>query len=469
MSTPPPDSTDLPAEPRRQGTLARLRIYVGLVTALGVASLWIPPTWTESPEVWLPAFVILTLLSVVLEFVVTPLPAGGSFSMATISQVATILLVPAPFAAISIGLSVWVEEVVRRVPPMRAVFNASAMLITASVASFAMGFLGTVWQLRSPNANELALLLPIAVVALTYFAINALLLSVVFAITEGQRILSVLRDSAGGNLLGELATTVIGAHFAVIWVIEPPLVVVLAVPVIVIARSFDHIRRLNTETREAVRSLAEIVDHRDASTYHHSERVAQNAVRLARVLGLPETEVELIEQAAAVHDLGKIGIPDRVLLKPGRLNKGEMDTMRQHTEMGSEILTGFRLFRPGTDIVRHHHERWDGAGYPDGLAGEAIPLGARVIAVVDSFDAMTSDRPYRRALSRRESLARIADGAGTQWDPRIVPAFLTMMAEGALLPDVAVGAREREPSRPVRRRARRRSSIPSAEVEGAEA
>ena len=115
-----------------------------------------------------------------------------------------------------------------------------------------------------------------------------------------------------------------------------------------------------------------------------------------------------------------------MLLKPGRLAGAELEAMRRHTVLGAEVLTRFRLFRPGAEIVRHHHERWDGGGYPDGLAGEAIPLGARIVAVVDSFDAMTSNRPYRRALSRRVALRRISEGAGSQWDPRVVAAFLDL-------------------------------------------
>jgi putative nucleotidyltransferase with HDIG domain len=232
-------------------------------------------------------------------------------------------------------------------------------------------------------------------------------------------------------LLGELATTAIGAHIALIWVVEPVLVLLVAVPATVIARSFEHIHRLRTETRSAVRNLAEIVDHRDPTTYHHSERVSVNATRLAQALGLPSEQIELIEQAAAVHDLGKIGVPDRVLLKPGPLTVDEQETMRQHTALGSEILTRFELFRPGAEIVRHHHERWDGRGYPAGLAGDAIPLGARVVAVADAFDAMTSTRPYREALSVSEALRRIADGSGSQWDPRIVRIFLELMERTA--------------------------------------
>lgn len=404
--------------------------YVALVAAVAAASLLLGATWSAAPHLWLPAVVVLTLLSIALEFVEVPLPGAGSFSMATISHVATILLVPAPLAAVSIGASVLAEQLVHRAPPLKATFNLGGMVLTASVASFAMGFFGTVWQVRTASDSQPALWLPFVVVAVVYFGINALLLSVVFAITDRRPLLNVLRESARGTLLGELATTAIGAHFALIWVVQPLLVTVLAAPTIVIARSFGHIRRLNTETRGAVRSLAEIVDHRDASTFHHSERVAQNAARLARALDLSDADVELIEQAASVHDLGKIGIPDSVLLKPGRLSQAEMAAMRRHTELGPEILRRFELFRPGADLVRHHHERWDGAGYPDGLTGEAIPLGARVIAVVDSFDAMTSDRPYRKALSRRDALQRLADGAGTQWDPAIVREFLALMAAG---------------------------------------
>jgi HD-GYP domain-containing protein (c-di-GMP phosphodiesterase class II) len=445
----------------------RLRAYVVLVSLLGMASLWLPPTWEAAPLDWLAALTVLTALSIVLEFVNVPLPAAGRFSMATISHVATILLVPAPFAAISVGVSVLVEEAVRRVPPPRMLFNAAGMTLTASLASFAGGAFGNVWASSTAGSGNPGLLLIVAVVAITYFGLNALLLGLVFAIVERRPILGVLRRSADASILGELATTAIGAHLALIWVIEPLLIVVLAVPTAVIARSFGHIRRLNSETRAAVRNLAEIVDHRDPTTYYHSGRVAVNAARLSRVLALSDEQIELIEQAAAVHDLGKIGVPDRVLLKPGRLTRDEFDAMRRHTELGSDILTRFELFRPGAEIVRHHHERWDGTGYPAGLAGETIPIGARVIAVADAFDAMTSARPYRAPLSRAEATRRLEAGAGTQWDPQIVAAFVAMLA-GAEAAEVAP---RRAATRSPRRTTAKRRARPAVarELEGADA
>jgi putative nucleotidyltransferase with HDIG domain len=444
-----------PTEPelgnsRGTSTERRLRAYVALVAALAAGSLLLPPTWSGPAGMWLMALIVLLPLSIALEFVSVPLPSGGSFSMATVPHVATILLVPPPLAAASIGLAVLLEQVAHRSPPVRMTFNVAGTVLTASLASYLMGRFGNVWDTGS--ADGILLPLPLVAVAVTYFVVNAVLLGIVLAIVDQRSIRSMLRPE-GSTVAPELAATAIGAQYALVWTIDPILVLLIALPAWVIAQSFEYIRRLASETQASVRSLAQIIDHRDATTFRHSERVAENAVRLARALGMPEPEVSMIEQAAGVHDVGKIGVPDAVLLKTGLLTSKEQVAMRRHTELGAQILTGFRQFRPGADIVRHHHEEWDGGGYPDGLAGTAIPLGARVVAVVDAFDAMTSDRPYRLALDRAEALARIADGAGGQWDPDIVRVFLEL--EGY------VEDADRKPvssATPQRRRRQRRST-----------
>lgn len=418
----PPD----PASPSPQptDTEPRLRAYVVLVALFAVGSLLLPSTWTTAPINWALALAVLLPFSIALEFVSVPLPSGGSFSMATVPHVATILLVPAPVAALSIGLAILIEQLARRSPPERVTFNVAGTVLTASLASFLMGHAARIdWD---PRANQVFLApLPVAAVVVTYFVVNAALLSIVLAIVEGRSLRLGLRVDRT-TVFPELAATAIGAQYALIWRLDPLLVILIAIPAWVTAQSFDHIRRLASETQASVRSLAQIVDHRDASTFLHSERVAGNAVRLAQALNLPESDVSLIEKAAGVHDLGKIGVPDAVLLKPGLLTAAEQVTMRRHTELGAQILTGFRQFRPGAEIVRHHHEHWNGSGYPDNLAGTAIPIGARVVAVVDAFDAMTSDRPYRKALDRAEALRRISDGAGEQWDPEVVRVFLEL-------------------------------------------
>jgi len=175
------------------------------------------------------------------------------------------------------------------------------------------------------------------------------------------------------------------------------------------------------------RSMAKAVDLRDKYTHGHSERVAQYSLEIARELGLSEAEQEIILRAATLHDVGKIGVNDAVLNKPGRLSDAEFELIRSHAAKGYAILKSAPSFEPLLPGIRHHHERYDGKGYPDRLAGEAIPLIARIIAVADTYDAMTSNRIYRKALSPEKARQELIAGAGTQFDPKMVSAFLRFL------------------------------------------
>jgi diguanylate cyclase (GGDEF)-like protein len=172
----------------------------------------------------------------------------------------------------------------------------------------------------------------------------------------------------------------------------------------------------------AAASLAKAVDARDAYTGSHSERVGDLAARIGHRLGLDEAQIELTRLAASLHDLGKLAIPEEVLRKPGVLSESERLVLERHPQIGFRMLESLGV-EPIADWVLHHHERWDGTGYPDGLRGEEIPLGARIIFVADAFDAMTSERVYRDPLSERDALAELERCAGTQFDPAIVEAF----------------------------------------------
>lgn len=145
---------------------------------------------------------------------------------------------------------------------------------------------------------------------------------------------------------------------------------------------------------------------------------------------MEEEELTYIRWGALLHDIGKLGIPDSILLKPGRLTEEEWEEMKRHPEYAHEMLSGIEFLRPALEIPYCHHERWDGKGYPRGLKGEEIPLAARIFAVVDAWDAMRSDRPYRGALTREEALEEIRKGAGIQFDPRVVEAFLELSRRG---------------------------------------
>ena len=190
--------------------------------------------------------------------------------------------------------------------------------------------------------------------------------------------------------------------------------------------------------------LAETIDKRDPYTAGHSKRVAAYSRLLARELGLPAREQDVIEHAALLHDVGKIGIPDAVLLKPDKLEPHERAVISQHPRIGAEILGGIAAMEDIVPCVLHHHERIDGSGYPDRLTADRIPVGARVIAVADTFDAMTTDRPYRRALSVATALSELRRVAATQLEPAFVDAFVRLVESGRIVPPSPSSTRDEE-------------------------
>ncbi|MFN8614111.1 MAG: response regulator [Vulcanimicrobiota bacterium] len=188
----------------------------------------------------------------------------------------------------------------------------------------------------------------------------------------------------------------------------------------------ERTRQLQLNQLETVRRLGQAAEYRDDQTGTHIVRVSRAATLLAQALGQTEDFVAAIGHAAQLHDLGKLAIPDSILLKPGRLDSEEMACMRQHVAFGAEILGGSDcpILIMAEQIARYHHERWDGLGYLEGLEGLQIPLCARILSVVDVFDALTSERPYKRAWSFSEALAEIEKGRGSQFDPDLVDQFL---------------------------------------------
>ena len=191
-------------------------------------------------------------------------------------------------------------------------------------------------------------------------------------------------------------------------------------------RLLASMHEVEERERETLSRLARAIEFRDAGTSAYLERMARVAGLIAEQLGLPEEEVKLIEMAAPLHDMGKIAIPDAVLLKPGKLNDAELAIMRRHPRIGHELLSGSqnRFIQVGALIALRHHERYDGSGYPDGLVGDAIPLEARIVAVADVFDALISPRPYKEAWTLDATLAYLYAQRGRLFDPRVVSALL---------------------------------------------
>lgn len=195
----------------------------------------------------------------------------------------------------------------------------------------------------------------------------------------------------------------------------------------IVIKNAQHYDTLNMAHLEVIMCLAETLETRDEYTRGHSDRTLEHATALSKALGLTHEQSERLQYAAILHDIGKIGIPDSILNKPGRLTDEEYSLMKSHPEKGANLAAKIRSLGHIAPLIRHHHEHWDGKGYPDGLSGEGIPIESRIVAVLDAYDAMTSDRVYRRAPGQEFAITELKRCSGTQFDPKVVKAFLEVL------------------------------------------
>jgi putative nucleotidyltransferase with HDIG domain len=205
------------------------------------------------------------------------------------------------------------------------------------------------------------------------------------------------------------------------------ILVLATIAVVETYHPFKQLSELRSVLFASLAMVAHAIDLKDAYTGKHARDSSDIAVRIARALRLPEPEVRKIRLAGMLHDIGKIGVNIQIIRKPSSLSAEEMAEMRRHPVIGAEIMRPVELFADASDVVRHHHEHFDGSGYPDGLRGEQIPMGSRVVLVADAFNAITTDRPYRKAKSKREALDILNKNAGTQFDPSVVAALAEVM------------------------------------------
>jgi putative two-component system response regulator len=243
--------------------------------------------------------------------------------------------------------------------------------------------------------------------------------------TRATALLPIILVTARGRTEDKVAGLDAGASDFVTKPFEP---VELLARVRANLRLSSALRRLEA-TQDVLVALASAVDAKDPATEHHCGRVAERSLKLARLVGLEHDEVEAVGYGAVLHDVGKIGIREEVLRKPGALTDDERAEMQRHPLVGAEILRPLRLGRVVSPIVRAHHERWDGRGYPDGLCAAAIPIGARIVSVVDAHDAMTHDRPYRNRLSDDAAMNELLRNRGTQFDPELVDLYVGNLAD----------------------------------------
>ncbi|MEW6217896.1 MAG: HD-GYP domain-containing protein, partial [Candidatus Bipolaricaulota bacterium] len=301
-------------------------------------------------------------------------------------------------------------------------FNVAQLVISVTVAGLVFRALGG----TSPPYTVWTQFIPLLVTFLAYVIVNTSLVATIIHLTEGVQLIYLLRFDLRHLHVQLLTLGVLAILMAIVYPLSPWYVLLVGSPLMVVQISIRSYARLREQAKEAFERIGRIVGERDPYTGTHSADVAELAVKLARALRLPDEVVEQLGAAARVHDLGKIAVPDSILLKPGELTEDEWAVIKRHPVVGAELLQGLEIYEGIVDIVRHEHEHWNGGGYPDGLVGEKIPLGSRVLAVADVWNALTTDRPYRPAYTEEDARRILKEMAGTVLDPKLVDVFLAI-------------------------------------------
>jgi putative nucleotidyltransferase with HDIG domain len=332
-------------------------------------------------------------------------------------------------------MSLWLMPGLKTVH--RLGFNVSVLVISIWLASQAFFALANV-DYRSPQYTSLSQLVgPLYVFCGLCFALNSGMVAAALAIERRQSAFRVWKDQflwlslnyfGGASVAALLVIYAKSLDWAVIGLIVPLLAISYLTFRTTLGRLEDanrHLAELDNLHWSTIETLAMAVDAKDQVTHGHIRRVQRFAVGLARCLGVHDDRaLRAIEAAALLHDMGKLAIPEYILNKPARLTTGEFETMKLHAALGADLLSEIAFPYPVIPIVRHHHENWDGSGYPDGMRGTKIPLGARILSVVDCYDALTSDRPYRVRMPPKRAIAVLVERRGTMYDPLVVDTFV---------------------------------------------
>jgi putative nucleotidyltransferase with HDIG domain len=307
---------------------------------------------------------------------------------------------------------------------LRLFFNSAQEILYVGGAAFVYMGLRTLLS-GVPGAFVAA-----AIAAFVAIALNHLFVGFAVSLDQGVPITEVVTRMAwpaplslGFGLIALLIATLFTEFGAIS-------AVFLFMPLTALRVVREAKMNLDAATDQTIANFARAVDEKDPYTYHHSDRVATITAELHRELGTSRKDLDRRWYGAMLHDVGKVAVPAAILAKPGALTTSEFDAIKRHPRVGADAVQEIDLFRDLAPEIRHHHERLDGAGYPDGLSGDDIPLAARVLAVADAFDALTSDRPYRAAFSYADALAELSRSAGAQHDPRVVEALRVVIERG---------------------------------------
>src|SRR5687767_3570886 len=403
----------------------RIRIYVGsLVVLAGLTFGWVytlAPTLDPASlkaAVW---FGALSAVSGMLAYKKAAQRETGS--IAFLPMLASVLVAPSWITVAAVGVATLIVEIAAKRIAIKATFNVAQAIFWVAVATLGYRYLGGEPWRASFEVNY-----PAFIAALCAFAfLHSAALAGVIAISEGKSFMSVWWSGAKVTVIADLLTLPFVYVFAFLYANWGP---VGAIAFMILALGYREINKVNWQLQQTNQELLQLmvaaIEARDPYTSGHSRRVARNARLIAQAIGLREKQVERVTVAALLHDVGKIHeVFAPILSKPGRLTAEENAIMQTHPIKSEELVKMVSQLSDVVAPIRHHHENWDGTGYPDGLIGEKIPIASRIIMFADTIDAMTTDRPYRAALTETQVRAEFVKLRGRQFDPSICDKLLT--------------------------------------------
>lgn len=419
------------------------QLYLGAVIVAGSTVALLSAKNVYSREVWSDWLVLAVLTLLTGSFTVRVPGLLARISVSDAFVFASVLVFGPSVATVIVALdslvaTLWMRPEHRSL--LRSLFNVTSVSISIWIASQAF-----YWLANASPGQTLALsrlVGPLFVLAALYFLINSWLIAFALSFEKDASVVELWWDNfpwlslnyfGGVSVAALIVSHTPSIDINTIGIILPLLIITYLTYKTSLARLADaqrHIAQVNDLYLSTIETLAMAVDAKDQITHGHIRRVQVFAVELARLLGVREGgQLKAIETAALLHDMGKLAIPEHILNKPGKLTTAEFDTMKQHADIGADLLSSIRFPYPVVPIVRHHHESWNGTGYPTGIRGTDIPLGARILAVVDCFDALTSDRPYRPKLSKEEAFTILRERSGVMYDPLVVDMFINAFDE----------------------------------------
>lgn len=409
---------------RRENSFSpRVYLLVGVVSGLAVMLVflldWQAPSQPPS-RFWnaLAAFVLLSIVSDSLFFKI-PI-AKANASLAFIPLQATVALFGHPWPMLIGGFTAFVVDTfIRKKPPIRVVFNTAQYMLAVGVSGWVYRTLGGSVGLGGFSF----LFIPFVALVVSFFLVNHGSVALAVAFSSGVSVREAWGRIGGRALVNDLFSSTLAILLIFLYVrLDLPGIAILVFPLFLVRQLYQMNRQLQDELEEKLELMVKAMEARDPYTSGHSRRVAEYALSIGRELKLSADHLDEIKRAALLHDVGKIYEEFAPLLrKEGRLSPEERIVMRTHVVRSAELVATAAKLRGSVEaMIRHHHENFDGTGYPDGVGGEEIPIGARIIMIADTLDAMTTDRPYRRAMTFGRALEELEAYAGRQFDPALV-------------------------------------------------